>query len=145
MKKTYEINFDMDGTFVNLYGVDGWLEMLRNEDATPYLIARPLVRMCVFARLLNRLQKQGYKINIISWLAKNGSVEYNSKVTEAKKAWLKKHLPSVKWDQITIVSYGTPKENCGCGVLFDDEKRNRETWNGVAYDVCNMLEVLRSL
>lgn len=142
---TYEINFDMDGTFVDLYGVNGWLEMLLNEDVTPYASAKPLVKLCVFARILNRLQRKGYKINIISWLAKNGSCEYHERVTEAKKAWLKKHLPSVHWDKITIVKYGTPKETCGFGILFDDEKRNRDNWVGVAYDVNNMLEVLRNL
>ena len=30
-------------------------------------------------------------------------------------------------------------------VLFDDEKPNRENWNGKAYDVHNILEVLNTL
>ena len=55
-----EIWFDMDGTIADLYGVENWLEMLRNEDATPYRNARPLVRLNVLARLLNRLQREGY-------------------------------------------------------------------------------------
>ena len=29
------INFDMDGTLANLYGVENWLEMLEAEDTTP--------------------------------------------------------------------------------------------------------------
>ena len=43
--KTIKINFDMDGTIADLYGVDNWLEMLINGDTTPYSIAQPLVRL----------------------------------------------------------------------------------------------------
>lgn len=28
--------FDMDGTIADFFGVEGWLEMLHNEDTTPY-------------------------------------------------------------------------------------------------------------
>ena len=38
MKKT--IWFDLDGTIANLYGVDGWLPMLRAENPAPYGNAR---------------------------------------------------------------------------------------------------------
>ena len=40
---TKTINFDMDGTFVDLYGVKNWLDYLINEDITPYKTAKPLV------------------------------------------------------------------------------------------------------
>lgn len=142
--KRYEINFDMDGTIADLYGVENWLEDLINENVRPYVEAKPLVRLASLARVLNRLQREGYEINIISWLSKSGSDDYNARVTEAKKAWLAKHLPSVHWNNITIVKYGTPKENFGSGYLFDDEEANRNNWNGIAYDVNNILEVLRS-
>ena len=33
----------------------------------------------------------------------------------------------------------------GNGILFDDEKQNRENWSGTAYDVDNILEILKSL
>lgn len=138
------INFDMDGTIADLYGVENWLKDITNENVRPYAEAKPLVRLSALARVLNRLQKEGYKINIISWLAKNGSAEYNVKVTETKKAWLAKHLPSVHWNNIFIVAYGTPKETLGTGILFDDEERNRNNWNGIAYDVNNILGVLRN-
>ena len=142
------INFDMDGTFVDLYGVNNWLEYLINEDVKPYAEAKPLINLAVFARMLNRVQKEGHTIAIISWLSKNGTEAYNEAVAEAKKMWLRKHLPSVKWDKITIVAYGTPKENY-CenveAILFDDEEHNRKNWNGIAYDVDNILEVLKAL
>lgn len=61
--------FDMDGTIADLYGVDGWLEMLIAEDPTPYAVAKPLVRLSTLARKLNELQRKGYKIGVISWLS----------------------------------------------------------------------------
>jgi hypothetical protein len=139
------INLDMDGTIADFYGVEGWLDCLMASDVTPYKVAKPLINMSVLARHLNRLQRNGYSINIISWLSKSGTKEFNKEVTSAKLGWLKKHLPSVKWDKINIVPYGTPKQTLGNGILFDDEKPNRDNWIGTAYDVNNILEVLKSL
>jgi len=142
---TREINFDMDGTIANLYGVEGWLEMLMNADTTPYAIAKPLVNLSALARVLNRLQRNGYTIGVISWLAKVDNAEYNKRVAETKLAWLAKHLPSVKWDKINIVAYGTPKSTCGNGILFDDEEPNRKEWKETAYDVDNIINILKKL
>ena len=145
MKKlNVTINFDMDGTIANLYGVENWLEYLIAEDTTPYEIAEPLLRLSALARKLNNLQRMGYELAIISWLSKSGSDEYN----EAKLRWLAKHLPSVHWDYINIVPYGTPKQNfCenALDILFDDEERNRNNWTGRAYDVQNIMEILREI
>ena len=140
-----EINFDMDGTIADFYGVDNWLEYLIERNPFPYETAKPLINMSVLARYLNRLQRNGYKINIISWLAKNSTDEFDEMVTFAKKKWLKKHLPSVNWDKITIVSYGINKSTLGCGILFDDEENNRKMWGQGAYDVHNILEILKTL
>ena len=141
------INFDLDGTLVNLYGVENWLEMLQNYDETPYIVAEPLVRLSALARRLNTLQKKGFEIAVISWLSKTGTEDYNARVADAKIEWLAKHMPSVAWNRITIVEYGTPKENyCNSpfDILFDDEEKNRENWNGVAYDVNDILEILKT-
>ena len=147
-KMNITINFDMDGTIADLYGVENWLEMLIAEDTTPYATARPLLRLSALARKLNTLQRNGYNLAVISWLSKSGTAEYNEAVTEAKMAWLRKHLPSVNWDEIHIVPYGTPKQNfCNSplDVLFDDEECNRNNWTGRAYDVQNILEILREI
>lgn len=136
---------DMDGTFVNLYGVNDCLPMLIAEDTTPYEVAKPLVAMNVFARRLNTLKRKGYTINIISWTSKNGSADYNARVATAKRAWLARHLPSVEFNCIDIVDYGTPKGEGRDGILFDDEEPNRTNWNGTAYDVANILETLKTL
>ena len=146
--KKITIHFDMDGTIADLYGVENWLEMLIAEDATPYKKAMPLLCLSALARKLNAMRNNGYNLGIISWLSKEATEEYNKAVTEAKLEWLKKHLPSVHWDEIHIVPYGTPKEKfCGnpLDVLFDDEERNRNNWTGRAYGVENILEILREI
>lgn len=143
MKK--EIWFDMDGTIADLYGVEGWLDMLLNENTKPYEIAKPLVNMRELAKVLNKLIEKGWEIGVISWLAKNGTNDYNKKVANAKMKWLAKHLKSVKFAKIDIVEYGTPKQINRNGILFDDEKQNRENWLGIAYNVENIIQVLREL
>ena len=142
------INFDMDGTIANFYGVAGWLDYLKAEDTKPYEIAKPLFNFSAFARLLNKAKRNGYEIAVISWTSKNGSAEYDKAVESAKREWLAKHLPSVEWDEITVVPYGTPKDNfrkSADDVLFDDEEPNRKAWNGKAYDVNNILEILKEI
>ena len=142
------IFFDMDGTIADLYGVENWLDFLIASDSLPYEIAKPLIRLSALARILHRLQDEGYRVGIISWLSKNSTPEYDAKVTEAKKNWLKTHLPSVKFDEINIVPYGTAKEKFAKtekDILFDDEEKNRQNWTGEAFGVENILEILKGL
>lgn len=146
MKDSKHIWFDLDGTIANLYGVEGWLDMLIASDPAPYKLAAPLVNMNVLAHKLNKLQQAGYKIGIISWLSKSSTPEYDEAVTAAKLWWLRKHLNSVKWDAINIVAYGRNKwDVCGEGILFDDEKPNRDNWGGEAFHPNEMMQVLSSL
>lgn len=140
------INFDMDGTIADLYGVENWLTYLINNDPFPYANARPLVNLSRLARKLNTLQRNGYRLAVISWLSKSGTEEYNEAVTAVKLNWLAQHLPSVNWDEIHIIPYGTPKEKyCYTAedVLFDDEEKNRTAWAGVAFDVGNIFDELK--
>lgn len=143
------INFDMDGTLVDLYGVENWLPMLRAEDTTPYEIAKPLVNFSHLARLLNKLIANGDEVNIISWTSKGGSPEYNAAVEKAKKEYLAKHLPSVKFANIFVVPYGTPKYELAKGILFDDEHKNRWDWrthNGTySFDETDIIRILKAL
>ena len=145
---TTTIFFDMDGTIADLYGVKNWLDYMIASDALPYEIAKPLIRLNALARILNRLQKQGYKVGVISWLAKNSNTAYDEKVTRAKKEWLKKHLASVNFDEIHIVKYGTPKQTFAKtenDILFDDEEKNRNDWTGKAFDVNEIIEILKGM
>ena len=142
------IYFDMDGTIANLYAVENWLSKLRNEDESPYRDAEPLVRLATLARLLNKAQRNGHKIGIVSWLSKNSTKEYDVKVTNAKIEWLNHHLKSVQFDEIKIGKYGTPKSTMvedKNGILFDDEKPNRDEWKGKAFDVDNIIEILKEI
>ena len=145
---TTTIFFDMDGTIADLYGVENWLDYLIASDALPYEIAKPLIKLNALARILNRLQKQGYKVGVISWLAKNSNETYDEQVTKAKKEWLKKHLTSVTFDEIHIVKYGTPKQTFAKtknDILFDDEEKNRNDWTGKAFDVDSIIEILKGI
>lgn len=142
------IYFDMDGTIANLYGVKNWLDYLVASDPYPYKAAKPMVNMSRLARLLNRLQAEGYHIGVVTWLCRGSDENYDNAVTLAKARWLDRHLPSVHWNEVKIVPYGTPKQtvvDVADGILFDDEAPNRENWTGTAYDVENILEILKGL
>ena len=43
------INFDMDGTIADFYGVENWLDYLMEEDTHPYAVAEPLLRFNTLA------------------------------------------------------------------------------------------------
>ena len=140
--------WDMDGTIANLYAVENWLPKLRAEDASPYVEAEVMWNMSQLARLMNKVQKLGYKLGIISWTSKGGSASYNKAVAEAKASWLGQHLASVKFDKVIIVNYGTPKSLVMTDeddILFDDEEQNRDSWLGQAFEPKMMMKVLKAL
>lgn len=142
------IYLDCDGTWIDLYGVDNWLEYLQAENPYPYIHAKPLVNLSLLARTIHQLQAKGIKVGIISWLSKNGSETYNQIVTQAKLNYFKKHLPSVTFDEIHIIPYGVPKSNCASqfdAILFDDEQKNRDEWSGIAYDEKNLILQMKKL
>lgn len=145
---TTTINFDLDGTLADLYGVQGWLEMLISHNPTPYQVAKPLLRMNILARYLNQLQAKGYRLAVISWLSRNTNAQYDEKVTQAKLEWLRTHLTSVQFDEIHIVAYGSPKERFAYtpnDILFDDDISNRDKWTGKAYAETDILDILKTL
>ena len=120
---------DMDGTIADLYGVENWLSMLCAHDETPYSIAAPLVKMATLARLLNNRQRKGYRVCVISALAKNSNADYDERVKMAKLDWLNRHLPSVKFDEIRFVSYDFVKN----GVLVQKGLEYGDTIVTVGY------------
>lgn len=137
----------MDGTIASLYDVDGWLKDLEQYRTRPYDEAKPMHNMSALARALNKAQRQGIQIGVISWLSKTATEDYNKAVTKAKCRWLKKHLKSVNFDEIHIIPYGTPKSTVAIngGILFDDEARNREEWCGEAYPPEKIFEILKKI
>ena len=142
-----KIWFDMDGTIADLYGVENWLEMLIAHDETPYAIAKPIVNLSVLARLMNKVQRKGFEICIVSALAKDSTVEYDERVRNAKIKWLANHLKSVHFDEIRFVPYWYTKNNVNTGadVLFDDEERHLEKWTGTAVHASKMIETLKAI
>lgn len=146
MKRT--IWFDMDGTLNRFYDVPDWLPKLRSFDPSPYAEAEVMHNMSLLARYLNKLQKMGYRIGIISWLAKESTYEYDRQVAEVKREWLQIHLGSVRFDAIHITSYGVPKElymTASDDILFDDNAEIRGEWDGEAYEPNEILSVLKGL
>lgn len=141
------IYFDMDGTIADFYNVNGWLDCLNNEDTTPYKEAKPLIKMNVLARILNNLQKRGFEIGIISWTAKDSSESYHKAVAREKEKWLHTHLKSVNFDEINILKYGVPKSTVATekDLLFDDDKKVRKEWCGLAFDETKIFEILKAL
>lgn len=124
--------FDMDGTIADFYGVANWLEYLMNEDTTPYDVANPMYNMEYLKGLLLVLKYQGWRVVVTTWLAKDGSKEYNDRTRKAKLEWLEKY--DFPYDEIHLVKYGTTKANCtrkigGYQVLFDDNEKVRKGWN----------------
>ena len=142
--------FDMDGTIADLYGVENWLEDLRNENIRPYEIASPLYDMEELAEILHRLQKKGWTVAVTTWLSKGGSKAYNKEVAKAKKEWLKKY--NFPYDEIHCVKYGTTKANCTrtkatFQILIDDNKKVRDGWAlgttvNAEYNILTFLQAL---
>lgn len=142
-----KIWFDMDGTIADLYGVNGWLDMLIASDETPYAIAKPLLNLSLLARLMNKLQRKGYEICIVTALSKNSTEEYDEKVINAKRKWLSHHLKSVEFNEIKFVPYWFVKNdvNNGNDILFDDEERHLNNWTGKAFHASEIFNVLKAM
>lgn len=124
--------FDLDGTIADLYGVEGWLDDLRAGNPRPYEIARPFYDMKNLKEILLQFKKQGWHIVVTTWLSKDSTKEYDSKVRKAKLEWLAKY--DFPYDEIHLVKYGTTKANCtrkhgGFQVLIDDNETIRKGWN----------------
>ena len=142
--------FDMDGTIANLYGVENWLNDLRNSNPRPYVVAEPMYDMDTLVVILEILKSQGWKIAITSWLSMDSTKAYDEKVKVAKREWLARY--NFPYDEIHLVPYGTPKSECtrklgGFQILFDDNKEVRDGWElGQTVDANgNILEKLVDL
>ena len=148
------ICFDMDGTIADLYGVSGWLEMLDNQNPTPYIEAQPLWDMAELNATLMALQEIGIEIRVITWLAKHTTPAYSEEVRIAKREWLEEY--GFPYDNFHGVKFGSTKadsvrrylaENENA-ILIDDNAKVREGWHlGEAIDptAINIVEYLKGL
>ena len=124
---------DCDGTFVDLYGVENWLDDLLAFNVRPYAIAKPMYNISELIETLTELKLKGYNIGIISWLSKNPNIDYGTRVAKTKKDWLSRYGFDDILDKILITPYGMKKsDSCrkyGKGILVDDEEQNRNAWD----------------
>ena len=154
MAKVRMICFDMDGTIADLYGVQGWLEDLRNENTRPYEQAEPMWNMQELAKVLENLQNQGVEIRVITWLSKDSSEEYKEKTRQVKIEWLEK--VGFPYDKFHGVAYGTTKANAirkyleqeELAILIDDNAKVRQGWNmgnTINPTTENIIDILKAL
>ena len=125
--------FDMDGTIADLYGVNGWLDDLQALKTRPYEKAKVLYDEIDLILTLADLKAKGYKLGIISWLARANDEEYAERIRKAKVDWLLKNCLLDLMDEVLITPYGVKKaDTCrpyGNGILVDDERQNRNDWD----------------
>jgi hypothetical protein len=154
MAKVKMVCFDMDGTIANLYGVQGWLEMLQEENARPYEVAEPMWNMVELNKVLGELQNQGVEIRVITWLSMNSSEDYKEKTRQAKLQWLENQ--GFPFNNFHGVAYGTTKANAirkylefgEQAILIDDNAKVRQGWNmGATIDPTteNIIDILKAL
>ena len=119
MTKVRMIVWDMDGTMADLYGVNGWLEMLREENPLPYEIAKPMWDMERLANILNGLRAIGVEQRIVTWLSMESSEQYKVETRNAKREWLDRF--DFPYDHFHGVQYGATKADSVRKFLADDE------------------------
>lgn len=151
------IFLDMDGTIADLYGVKGWLEALRNEDASPYADAQPLCDMAALRGVLQELKAQNYVIGVISWSSKTGSPAFHRAIRKAKLEWLRKYSLLEFCSHIHIQKYGASKSTIArrhtllssSTILVDDEAQNRAEWQahgGIAINpIAEWLQAIKAV
>ena len=142
------IYFDMDGTIVDLYGVNNWLEKLRAEDFSPYEDANPLIDVHKLSEILLVLKSKGYKLGIITWGSKYSSEKFIKQVRISKEKWLNKYLPDIIFDEFVVTDYSCNKASNvedPFGILFDDSKFIRAFWPGDSYPPEAIFPVLEKL
>ena len=139
--------FDMDGTFVDLYGIRNWKELIDSHNPSPYIEAAPLISMLIFTHWLRKAKAKGYRIGIISWLSRSGDEVYHAETKKAKAEWLNRYLPLIEFDEVHFIPYGTPKSSVvadaelGSAILFDDNADNLAEWKGYqSVEASEMLE-----
>jgi phosphoglycolate phosphatase-like HAD superfamily hydrolase len=154
MTKVRMIVWDMDGTIADLYGVDGWLEMLRAENPLPYEMAEPMWDMERLANIIRGLQDFGIEQRIVSWLSMGSSEEYKTEVRRTKREWLDEF--DFPYDSFHGVQFGATKADSvrrfladdETAILIDDSAKVRKGWHlgetvdPTETDVIDFLETL---
>lgn len=134
MKKT-TVYFDLDGTLFDLYGKTNWLDFLENEKSGIFIEGNfmPNIEIGKLLELISKLLSYGVNFEVITWLPKQASKNYEEICEKEKRIWVEKNLPFIK--KINCQSYGIPKQKAinkkaSRMILIDDNEdicRNWET------------------
>lgn len=134
MKKT-TIYFDLDGTLFDLYGKTNWLDFLENEKSGIFIEGNfmPNIEIGKLLELISKLLSYGVNFEVITWLPKQASKNYEEICEKEKRIWVEKNLPFIQ--KINCQSYGIPKQKAinqktSRMILIDDNEdicRNWET------------------
>ncbi len=122
--------------------VDGWLDYLIAEDATPYAVAEPYGDSKAINAALATLQGMGYVIEVVSWLSKGKpSKAFNAAVRKTKLDWLSNYYPCI--DPSNVHAWYEQ-------VYPPDEQGNIDNWNkhsnsGIGIQVTNSDTILTTL
>lgn len=127
--------WDMDGTLVDFYGVEGWLESLRSFSTRPYDEAKPLWPIDELNQLMKQAQRQGYTIIICTALSKYTTPAFAQAIRTSKKISLA--AMAFPYNNFRSIPYGGnkyyPIKNVASkkgdvieeAILFDDDIDNR--------------------
>lgn len=131
MKKTL-IAFDLDGTLFDLYGKKNWLELLRTENPAAFEgDFLPEIAVANLYSIMEKLANIGVIFEVITWLPKFASIDYENKCSAVKKKWVEENLPFVT--NTACISYGVPKQKAinrkaGKMYLIDDNEAVGNVW-----------------
>lgn len=127
-----KIYLDLDGTVYNLYRIENWLPMLRNEENGVFSQDQFIGNYRDFLKEVYRLINGGWSFGVITWLPMGASPEYEQVCRKEKEQWINENLPFV--NEVNICSYGIPKQNliqkrAKIMVLIDDNREICEMWD----------------
>lgn len=125
------IYFDLDGTIYPLYDQPDWLERITTlADPSAYAAEVMMVDEVALQEVLLDLISEGFRVGVVSWLAKDATPEYDRAVRAVKREYIKKFLPMAT--EIHIVKYGTKKhsviKNPHNAIIVDDDAGVRKAW-----------------
>lgn len=130
--KHITICFDLDGTLFDLYGKKNWLEMLKAENPNAFEgDFLPEIDKDDLYFFMKKLANRNVRFEVVTWLPKFASAEYEQKCAEKKRKWVKKNLPFIA--NVSCQSYGTPKQKAiikkaSKMYLIDDSEEVGKMW-----------------
>lgn len=123
--------FDLDGTLADLYHAERWLEKLENEEAELFSNLETMIDEEKFKEWATERLLNGDRIEVITWLPRGASEEYEKICAKEKEKWVKQHFPFIT--EINCLSYGIPKQyaikkRTSLMVLVDDNEEVLQMW-----------------